>query len=147
MIKKLKDITIEEYIDWKEKNCSRHDKCDTCPFTSANCYSNDKNSWVNNKNLFSNEFLNQEIELDILTKKEKEYLESVIKPFKDIVKNISKQEMHDDYEYISICVSTSADIGYYYGNRKHILLPYFKRGTMYKNMKSVIEYSLEELGL
>lgn len=147
MIKKLKDITIEEYIDWKEKNCSRHDKCDTCPFKLANCYSNDKNSWINDKDSFSDKFLNQEIELDILTKKEKEYLESVIKPFKDIVKNISKQEMHDDYEYISICVSTPTDIGYYYGNKEHILLPYFKKGTMYKNMSLVKPYSLEELKL
>lgn len=151
--KKLKDLTPKEYRDWNLNNCIDNDNCicDTCPFESVNCFLNSKNIWINHKDIYSDEFLNQEIEIevpdDILDRKEKEYLESVIKPFKNIVKNISKQEMHDNYEYISICVSTPADIGYYYGNRKHILLPYFKRGTMYKNMKSVIEYSLEELGL
>lgn len=149
--KNLKDITIKEYIDWKEKNCSRHDKCDSCPFTSANCYSNDKNSWVNNKNLFSNEFLNQEIEIekrDILTEKEKEYLRNVIKPFRDKVKHISKQELIDyDYEYISIYVSTPLNIGCICGNRNYMLLPYFKKESMYKNMTLVKPYSLEELKL
>ncbi len=148
--KKLKDITIKEYIYWKEKNCCRDNKyCDSCPFTSANCYSNDKNSWVNNKNLFSNEFLNQEIEIekrDILTEKEKEYLRNVIKPFKDRVKNIAKQNDTDSYEYISIGVSypinksNGCDTDY-------IWLPSFESGTMYKNMEVEKKYTLEELGL
>lgn len=147
--KKLKDITIKEYIDWKEKNCSRHDKCDSCPFKSANCYSNDKNSWVSNKDLFSNKFLNQEIEIekrDILDRKEKQYLQNVIKPFRDRVKSIAKQKIYSKYEYISICFSVPLDSSYYCSTN-YIYLPYFKQGTMYKNMEVGREYTLEELGL
>lgn len=148
MIKKLKDITIEEYIDWKEKNCSRHDKCDTCPFKLANCYSNDKNSWVNNKDSFSDKFLNQEveIELDILTDKEKQYLRNVIKPFRNSVKNISKQKIYSKYEYISICFSVPLDISYYCSTN-YIYLPFFIKGTIYKNMEVGREYTLKELEL
>lgn len=147
--KKLKDITIKEYIDWKEKNCSRHDKCDSCPFTSANCYSNDKNSWVNNKNLFSNEFLNQEIEIekrDILTDKEKEYLQNVIKPFRNRVKYITKETEINAYEFIVMDVINPLNASFYFGT-EYINLPYFKQGTMYKNMKVGKKYTLEELEL
>lgn len=147
--KKLKDITIKEYIDWKEKNCSRHDKCDSCPFTSANCYSNDKNSWVNNKNLFSNEFLNQEIEIekrDILDRKEKQYLRNVIKPFRNRVKYITKETEINAYESIVMDVINPLNASFYFGT-EYINLPYFKQGTMYKNMEVGKKYTLEELGL
>lgn len=147
--KKLKDITIKEYIDWKEKNCSRHDKCDSCPFTSANCYSNDKNSWVNNKNLFSNEFLNQEIEIekrDILDRKEKQYLQNVIKPFRNRVKYITKETEINAYESIVMDVINPLNASFYFGT-EYINLPYFKQGTMYNNMEVGKKYTLEELGL
>lgn len=131
------------------KNCSRHDKCDSCPFTSANCYSNDKNSWVNNKNLFSNEFLNQEIEIekrDILTDKEKEYLQNVIKPFRNRVKYITKETEINAYEFIVMDVINPLNTSFYFGT-EYINLPYFKQGTMYKNMEVGKKYTLEELGL
>lgn len=146
--KKLKDITFEEYIKWKLEVCDPHDKCNTCPLNSVNCSTSEK-SWINNKNLFSNEFLNQELEintLDILDRKEKEYLRNVIKPFKDRVKSIAKQNDTDSYEYISIGVS-------YLINKRngcdtdYIWLPSFESGTMYKNMEVEKKYTLEELGL
>ena len=148
--KKLKDITIKEYIDWKEKNCSRHDKCDSCPFKSANCYSNDKNSWVSNKDLFSNKFLNQEIEIekrDILDRKEKQYLQNVIKPFRDRVKSIAKQNYTNGYDYISISVSYPINDCFDCFGTDSLFLPIFKSGTMYNNMKVGRKYTLEELGL
>lgn len=147
--KKLKDITFEEYIKWKLEVCDPHNKCNTCLFNPVNCSSIGKESWINNKNLFSNEFLNQELEiitLDILDRKEKEYLQNVIKPFRDRVKSIAKQNDTDSYEYISIGVSypinkrNGCDTDY-------IWLPSFERGVMYKNMEVEKKYTLEELGL
>lgn len=77
----------------------------------------------------------QEIDKPILDKKEKEYLENVIRPFKDRAVYILKRnetygewiKIHLDYDYFS--------------------LPYFEKGTMYKGMKLDEQYTLKELGL
>ena len=146
--KKLRDLTPEEYTNWHMKNCSyTGSKCDFCQFKSVVCNIISKNTWVNNKDLYSDKFLNQEIEIEvfILTDKEKEYLRNVIKPFRNRVKYISKQKTYE-YEYISICNRTPADIAYC-GKVSYIILPYFERGTMYNNMKVEKQYTLEELGL
>lgn len=148
MKKKLKYLTPEEFYNWEKENCN-HTECNACPFKSANCSLYDEDSWVNHKELFSDKFLNQELEIkapDILDKQEKEYLRNVIKPFKGIVKNISKQKIYSKYEYISICFSVPLDISYYCSTN-YIYLPYFIKGTMYKNMEVGREYTLEELGL
>ena len=73
----------------------------------------------------------------ILDDKEKEYLSSVIKPFRDRVKYIAKwyYKMTGGY-YIVIRLEN-----------ENIYLPMFKENTMYKNMKIHKEYTLEELGL
>lgn len=146
--KKLKYLTPEEFYNWEKENCN-HTECNACPFKSANCNLYDEDSWVNHKELFSDKFLNQELEIntpDILDRKEKEYLRNVIKPFKDRVKSIAKQNDTDSYEYISIGVS-------YLINKRngcdtdYIWLPSFERGVMYKNMEVEKKYTLEELGL
>lgn len=71
----------------------------------------------------------------ILDDKEKEYLNAVIKPFRDRVIYIRKDCYHFE-EWISI-----------YIEGEHIELPYFKEGTMYKGMELDKEYSIGELGL
>lgn len=77
-----------------------------------------------------------EFEQEILDDKEKEYLSSVIKPFKSEVVAIKKNEGENNREYIEI------DLG-----GDDILFPYFKKGTMYRGMEVDKEYTLEELGL
>lgn len=57
--KKLRDITIEEYTTWKTKNCS---KCKNCIFKNVNC-SELAGCWINNKDLYSDKFLDQEVEV------------------------------------------------------------------------------------
>lgn len=80
----------------------------------------------------------------ILTKEEKEYLNNVIKPFKNKVCYIIKYTnlCAIKEEYIQICVKS-------YDNKldENINLPAFTRGSMYNNMKSWYKYSLKELGL
>lgn len=148
MNKKLKYLTPEEFYNWEKENCN-HTECNACPFKSANCSLYDEDSWVNHKELFSDKFLNQELEIkapDILDKQEKEYLQNVIKPFRNRVKSIAKQNDTDSYEYISIGVSypinkcNGCDTDY-------IWLPSFESGTMYRNMELDKKYTLEELGL
>ena len=58
MKKKIRDLTSEEYSEWELKNCSGSD-CHDCPFKYVNC---DK-KWVNHKDMYSNKFLDQEVDI------------------------------------------------------------------------------------
>ena len=75
----------------------------------------------------------------ILDEAERKYLSGVIRPFRDSVKDIVKRKSYDsEYEeYIII----------HCGKFEAIVFPYFKEGTMYKNMVINKEYSLEDLNL
>lgn len=142
--KKLRDLTGEEY--WKYINTHCYGEyCSKCIFNNVMCsYSNNRN-WFKNKDLYSDKFLNQEIEievLDILDKKEKEYLSAVIKPFKNKVKSISKSSVaNGHYEYISIETVHPEE------GSEFTSFPLFKTQTMYKNMELRKKYTLEELDL
>lgn len=77
---------------------------------------------------------------EILDDTEKNYLRSVIRPFRDRVKYIKKQqEIRGDEDKSFIAISVDDDIP--------IMLPYFDTDTMYKGMKLNKKYTLEELGL
>ena len=76
-----------------------------------------------------------EIEQPILDEVEKRYLEGVLRPFKDRVLNIEKNQ--NSYGQM-ICIDLKKD---------YLCLPYFENDTMYKGMELDKKYSLEELGL
>ena len=59
--KKLRDLTPEEYKKWLEKNC-KNNICDKCIFNNVVC--NAECGWINHKYLYSDAFLNQEIEVE-----------------------------------------------------------------------------------
>ena len=149
--KKLRDLTFEEYKDWKFKNCTPIKTCTKCEFGCVTCswFPNEKTCWVYNKNSYSDKFLNQEteIEIDILDKVEKEYLRNVIKPFRNNIQYIIKQTgpNHFNTEYITIFINTTPNIDWV--GQEYIVFPMFKKGTMYKNMEVDRKYTLEELGL
>ena len=54
--KKLRDLTEEEYGNWQENNCKN--KCSKCIFYCVAC-----SNWINHKDLYSDKFLDQEIEV------------------------------------------------------------------------------------
>ena len=74
---------------------------------------------------------------EILDKEEKEYLEAVIRPFRDRVVNIFKWNNSISKKEF-ICIEMQYE---------KVDLPFFKAGTMYKEMEPNKEYSIEELGL
>lgn len=78
---------------------------------------------------------------EILTKEEKEYLEAVIRPFKDEVAYI-KLKIED-----TIYTTDRVFIFIVLKHFNSLQMPYFKCGTMYKGMELEKEYTLEELGL
>lgn len=61
--KKLRDLTMEEYKKWVRKNCDNGILCcRDCVFRYANC---DKHfRWIDRKDLYSDKFLDQEIEVE-----------------------------------------------------------------------------------
>lgn len=73
---------------------------------------------------------------EILDEEEKRYLEGVIRPFRDKVKNIIKNTNYSHQCYIGIRLE-----------HEGIALPYFKENIMYKGMEIDRMYTLEELGL
>lgn len=92
-----------------------------------------------------------ELVQEILTDKEKEYLSTVIKPFKDRIVSIRKQEkVTGPEEFIRTGGVTGAEefieifheYAYYPLN-----FPKFEKGKYYKNMEVGKEYTLEELGI
>ena len=86
------------------------------------------------------------IEKPPLTDQEREYLKTVVKPFRDRVHCIRKEnDDENDTEYIFIAVKKLGE-----GNEgisEYINFPYFKKGTVYANMKLHKNYTVEELGL
>ena len=60
--KKLRDLTPEEWDKWHRKNCGN---CNKCIFNNVICEKSSENwSWVNNKDLYSDKFLDQEVEVE-----------------------------------------------------------------------------------
>lgn len=61
---KLRDMTKEQYALWCEKYCKIGIMwCRNCPFASGNCDWRSSKCWVNHKEMFSDKFLDQEIEI------------------------------------------------------------------------------------
>ena len=95
--------------------------------------------------------LGLDVNEDILSDKEKEYLSAVIKPFRDRVCYIRKERGENIHvQYISI-KSKRYDYDEDYVDEddvyEYVALPYFKKDTMYVNMEVNKKYTLEELGL
>ena len=88
-------------------------------------------------------WLNKEYDPKILDDIEKKYLRGIINPFKDRVTAITKKwEEVTNKNFITIFVYNKKGNSY-----EMIVLPRFKRGTMYKGMKDNKRYTPEELGL
>ena len=77
----------------------------------------------------------------ILTEKEKEYLSAVIKPFKDRVSYITKMQGMKYNEQLPV------EFIVIYVDDEKIILPSYGKGTLYKDMKLMEKYTVEDLGL
>ena len=64
---KLRDLTAEQYKEWFKNNCPKYDDdCCGCPFQKVKCVNREKknDSRYLNKDLYSDKFLDQEIEIE-----------------------------------------------------------------------------------
>ena len=91
------------------------------------------------KDSYSNEaittWLDMEHKEPLLDDAEKHYLSAVLEPFRDRFQYITK-EGNSHGEWIHIVLSNDS-----------FSLPFFKPGTMYKNLTPHISYTLGDLGL
>lgn len=151
--KKLRDITTSEFEDWAKKRCGANSSfCANCTFKFVHCLANSVTVWTKHKNLYSDNFLNQEIEIeakDVLDEVEKKYLKSIIIPFKDRVVSIKKKKGGNctdssTFYYITITIkSITSDCV-----NETICFPFFEpKSKMYEGMELNKEYTLKELGL
>ena len=60
--RKLRDLTEEEFKKWEEKNCFLGGDCNKCIFNNVYCSAGRK--WINHKDLYSDKFLDQEVEVE-----------------------------------------------------------------------------------
>ena len=141
---KLRDMTIEQWDDYKSNKCNY--RCNDCAFYGAECLlSCNRQSWIHNKNIYSDEFLDRKIIIEtsnVLDKEEKEYLSAVIKPFRNRIRLIAKKEFDNNRKCITININSKFCVS----KIEILILPYFNN-DMYKGMESNKFYTLEELGL
>ena len=77
----------------------------------------------------------------VLDDVEKEYLSYLIKPFRQRIKYFYKYSCgNGEYEAIAAIMET-------YGYFDYLTFPKFKKGSMYKGMGLMREYTLNDLGL
>jgi hypothetical protein len=144
-VKIKKNTTLEEIAKNHFNGC----QIDTMKFLLNTSFDSFEGNFIVKKVLtadcveLNNSFLVNAIILDkikgILDDKEKEYLKKVIEPFRNRIKYINLEISFDEYGAVYIVVHLE--------NNDSMILPNFKKGTMYKNMEVNKEYSLEELGL
>lgn len=60
--KTIRDLTDEDFKKFKRNYCARLN-CKGCPFVRVNCTIGDAKCWINNKELYSDNFLNQEVRI------------------------------------------------------------------------------------
>lgn len=60
--KKLRDLTEEDLKKWTKANCCKT-VCSDCLFCNVYCGAFKDRSWIKHKELYSNKFLDQEIEV------------------------------------------------------------------------------------
>ena len=108
-------------------------------------WSNVYKDWCNSSIL--NDLLTGGVKIaePILTKKEKEYLSNIVKPFRDRKVVIEKYE-YPQNEHKNECIQISVEF-YDKTGGETVSLPIFKKGTMYKGLESNKCYTLEDLGL
>lgn len=136
---KLRDLTEEQYSSWLSTMClSSTKKCSQCPFFNVACSNATYKGWINHKDLYSDKFLDQTIEVEVpdyLSDKARETLKTLldILPF--------------DASTISYELRKGTTWLVFYGeNRKtdlNISCDFLMGSAMVANVK----YSLADLGL
>ena len=139
---KLRDMTFDQFGDYAKHQCGQH--CQNCPL---NFVCNAYHSWTEHKKSFTNEFLDQTVEIevpDLLTEEEKTLLKKVL-----IV--IGKEYV--DTFWVDWVNGIKCITWGYFGHRGSkgeagIILSRFPvKDSDFSNLEKGVYYNKEELGL
>lgn len=136
---KLKDMSIEDMKVFDEKVCGKLIKCIECPFSRVSC--DNDNCWVRHKDLYSDDFLNQEIEIpqdNLLTEKDRAFILDKIRELEYDIIGVIKTR----FDIIEIHIKFGA-----FNQTFVIQYPPFKNNYMFRNLEKGKLYTLEELGI
>ena len=61
---KLRDLTEEQYRQWVKRECYTKRCEDDCPFSACTCGLGSERSWLYQKDMYSDKFLDQEVEVE-----------------------------------------------------------------------------------
>lgn len=61
---KLRDLTKEQYKNWYKGHCYLYEDCEHCCFKTVQCDYTYERCWINHKDVYSDKFLDQEIEVE-----------------------------------------------------------------------------------
>ena len=140
---KLRDMTEEQFFAFRHSDSCTKKPCDACPFHYASCSVMER-CWAKHKDLYSDKFLDQEVEIeapDILTKEERDYLKAVIEPFKQRIIFVSKNQCGTSEEYIEMFGETTE-------YAKCLLSCFPTSPSMrFDELEDHKRYTLEDLGL
>lgn len=150
---KLKDMTYEQWERFKKNDCYNNImECENCPLKYVNCsYSDeDKELWINHKDLYSDKLLDYEIEIEepnILSEKEKEYLRIALK-LCDSTKELTFEKIEFDYKekrfgYIKIGFFSNL-VNY---GEDAFNTPTFNSSEKFREMVERKVYTMEDLDL
>lgn len=141
--KKIRDLSVEELNQYCSEN-----GCASCALRWLSC-SQDFEAIRKHKDIFNDKFLDQKVEIEvegeILTNKEKDFLFSLVELFGEFGEVIALKKTRlilNEKEYLAIKLRNKIN-----GEIEGISLPDFKSRTMFKKMEIHKEYTLEELGL
>jgi hypothetical protein len=149
---KLRDLTEKQYAEWHHNHCELTNSynCANCIFRFVSCdydYDNswvyypntNKECWVNNKDLYSDKFLDQTIEIevpDLLTEEEKALLKQLVKSSAFEVKAI-EFVISSDFVYVEFINNR--------GSEQNDCFHFQK--SLFKGIEQTKQYTFEDLGL
>ncbi len=125
VLKKLRDLTKEEYKKLKQSLCPGSNNCSECMFQNVLCNPLDGTCWIYNKDLYSDKFLDQVVEIE-------EEMPKLTEQEKYILKNIDpslgyKYIVRNKYGSLYICEVEpikGSDDWYIYNNNSFIYFPF-----------------------
>jgi len=138
---KLRDMTEEQFFAFKHSDSCIKKSCDDCLFHYTSCSVMER-CWAKHKDLYSDKFLDQEVEIevpDILTPEEKEYLKAFIAPFREKIEKIEMASFGSSNEMLNIHYLSN-------GAPFSLLIP-VTPSLRFSGIGQCDSFTLEELGL
>ena len=130
---KLRDMTFEQFGDYAQRQCGQH--CQNCPL---NFVCNAYHSWTEHKKSFTNEFLDQTVEIevpDLLTEEEKGILKTIISIMRVKVDCVVITHTIASHNFLEL------DCG------KNTYEGICIKDGLFKGLEPIKKYTLEDLGL